>query len=174
MSDTEEATETKRPRRPSGCCYPAKCPSRTFLQMSFKSNRFLVQTTVDNWPAVKEYLRRFNGFKLLVATCDESHHIYAFVVYRHSVEIGQPEGFVQFAKAFTTYWQNMEYICCKGPLYDNVNFEPKWTSDSETGEVNGVLTRLAAKDVLAMSKDEAEAFLTVQDYLAYCNLKNNN
>lgn len=170
MSDTEEVQETKTPKHPKACSYPDKCPSRTFVMLPFKSNRFLVQTNISNWPVVRDTLKKTKGFKLLIAT-KEDNKIYAFVAYRHSVEIERPTNDFQIAKAFTTYWQNIEYICCKGALYDNINFEPKWTSDNEPGEVNTVMTKLSAKDALLLSEEEAQSCLTIQDYLAYCNLK---
>ena len=172
MSDTEDAQETKAPKHSKSCSYPDKCATRTFTMLPFKSNRFLVQTNVENWPEVKNTLKNTRGFKLLVATI-EGNKIYIFVAYKHSIEIERPECYFQIAKAFTTYWQNIEYICCKGTLYDNINFEPKWTSDNEPGEVNSIVTKLSAKDVLALSKEEALSSLTIQDYLAYCNLKIN-
>ena len=172
MSDTEEVQDIKAPKHPKTCSYPDKCPTRTFVMLPFKSNRFLVQTNVDNWQRVKDTLKNTRGFKLLVATI-EDNKIFVFVVYKHSVEIERPDCYFQIAKAFTTYWQNIEYICCKGTLYDNINFEPKWTSDNEPGEVSNVMTRLSAKEVLNLSKEEAQTSLTIQDYLAYCNLKNN-
>ena len=171
MSDTEEVQDIKAPKQPKTCSYPDKCSARNYVMLPFKSNRFLVQTNVDNWQRVKELLKKTRGFKSLVAT-KEGNKIHIFVAYKHSIEIEIPDYYFQIAKAFTTYWQNIEYICCKGTLYDNINFDPKWTNDNEIGEAN-VVTGLSAKDVLNLSKEEAQTSLTIQDYLAYCNLKNN-